>query len=760
MKKLFLLCILAVSALCVGAQTLPGEEGKTPALEFSYFPHRQYTFVWRNWSVVEKERLAEILGTSEEKVVELATSMGLPKKQTIEKEWKTKQGYITIVRRNWHLLPYEQIMQLLGMSREELRFHLIEDDFLYDKLGKMKPYCEPLRYEEPTVEMRNRAKEIAKEVRELGRTPFVAEEPRFEFMREFETVKGPAMPQQEGGNSFDLKIVYPYFANYGDALLDKEMTTYPEEMFRRLAEVGVNGIWIHVVLRTLVEPDDKGFPGDSRASERIEGLKRLVDRASKYGVRVFLYMNEPRGMSPEWFNSKPERKAYGGYEMKGLRSFCPSNPEVLNWLTRSLESVFSQVKGLGGIFTITASENFTTCTSRYKFYKKCPHCGNSSYAKLQAAINTAMERGVHKAAPEAEVIVWDWKWPDNECKEIIENLPKNIRYMSVSEWGLPINRGGVKSEINEYSMSAVGPGERAIRNWGYAKAAGLKCMAKVQVNSTWEMSITPSIPVLDLVAKHAENLSKEGVDGAFLSWSLGGFPTENMKLFQSFDGKMTADEAVEKLAREEYGERAGKLVREAWRECSATYMEYPFNISAIYNGPHHIGPSNIFYVTPTKYRATMVGIPYDHYDRWRNLYPIDVWCSQMAKCAVGFERGVALLKEAYKVAKGEEKERVLQQLNRAEAIRIHLQSSSEQGRFFEARNLYLKEGDTAKKAEYKRVMRKACEAELQLIKEMLPILSSDSKIAYESSNHYFYLPCDLGEAYLSVKYALRELVER
>ena len=155
----------------------------------------------------------------------------------------------------------------------------------------------------------------------------------------------------------------------------------------------------------------------------------------------------------------------------------------------------------------------------------------------------------------------------------------------------------------------------------------------------------------------------------------------------------------------------------------------------------------------------MVGIPYDHYDRWRNLYPIDVWCSQMAKCAVGFERGVALLKEAYKVAKGEEKERVLQQLNRAEAIRIHLQSSSEQGRFFEARNLYLKEGDTTKKAEYKRVMRKACEAELQLIKEMLPILSSDSKIAYESSNHYFYLPCDLGEAYLSVKYALRELVE-
>ena len=535
------------------------------------------------------------------------------------------------------------------------------------------------------------------------------------------------------------------------------MTTYPEEMFRRLAEVGVNGIWIHVVLRTLVAPDAKGFPGDSRAAERIEGLKRLVDRAAKYGVRVFLYMNEPRSMEPEWFDAKPERKAYGGYELKGLRSFCPSNPEVLDWLTRSLESVFSQVKGLGGIFTITASENFTNCTSRYKYYKRCPHCGKASYAKLQAAINTAMERGVHNAAPEAEVIVWDWKWPDSECKEIIENLPKSCRYMSVSEWATPINRGGVKSHINEYSMSVVGPGPRAVRNWGYAKAAGLKCMAKVQVNCTWEMSIAPSMPVLDIVAQHAENLSKEGVGALFLSWSLGGYPTENMKLFQSFDGKLSASEAVEKLAREEYGEKAGVLVREAWRKCSESFKEYPFNISAIYNGPHHVGPSNLFYVTPTTYRATMVGIPYDCYDRWRIIYPIKVWYNQMEKSAEGFVEGEALLERAYRVAKGDERKRVWEQLSRTKAIRIHLQSSAEQGRFFEARDLYLKEKNEAKRAEYKAVMKRACERELQLIKEMLPVLSADSKIAYESSNHYFYLPCDLGEAYLSVLYALRWL---
>ena len=156
----------------------------------------------------------------------------------------------------------------------------------------------------------------------------------------------------------------------------------------------------------------------------------------------------------------------------------------------------------------------------------------------------------------------------------------------------------------------------------------------------------------------------------------------------------------------------------------------------------------------------MVGIPYDCYDRWRIIYPIDVWYNQMAKSAVGFEESETLLEQAYREAKGEARQRVWEQLSRTKAIRIHLQSSAEQGRFFEARDLYLKEKDATKRAEYKAAMKAACERELQLIKEMLPVLSADSKIAYESSNHYFYLPCDLGEAYVSVLYALRWLATK
>ena len=113
---------------------IPGEDGRKKAIDYDYFPHRQYAFVWRNWAVVPKDKLAEILSTSVENVEALATSMGLSATQNIEPEWATSRGYITVLRRNWHLLPYEQMMQLLGVSREELRFRLIEDDFLFTKL--------------------------------------------------------------------------------------------------------------------------------------------------------------------------------------------------------------------------------------------------------------------------------------------------------------------------------------------------------------------------------------------------------------------------------------------------------------------------------------------------------------------------------------------------------------------------------------------------------------------------------------------------
>jgi hypothetical protein len=130
-----------------------------PPVPTPHFPDAAHAVVWRNWQLVAPARIAAVLGTTADKVTDLAESMGLPREVSVPREMR-ERGYITLVRRNWHLLPYDQLLQLLEMTADDLAFRLREDDFLYHKLGAFKPRCEPVKYREPNDESRHRAAEI------------------------------------------------------------------------------------------------------------------------------------------------------------------------------------------------------------------------------------------------------------------------------------------------------------------------------------------------------------------------------------------------------------------------------------------------------------------------------------------------------------------------------------------------------------------------------------------------------------------------
>ena len=122
----------------------------------------------------------------------------------------------------------------------------------------------------------------------------------------------------------------------------------------------MNAVWLHTVLRTLAK--DPKYPEFGEGSERrIANLQTLVRRCDRYGIKVFLYMNEPRGMPESFFAGKPEREAFRGCGNRNwpLFAMCTSVPEVRRWVRDSLEKVFRGAPGLGGIFTITMSENLT-----------------------------------------------------------------------------------------------------------------------------------------------------------------------------------------------------------------------------------------------------------------------------------------------------------------------------------------------------------------------------------------------------------------
>ncbi len=60
-----------------------------------------------------------------------------------------RRSALTVIRRNWHLLPYDQLLALLGWTARQLAYTLREDDFLFIKLGSVKPPCEPLHLYSP-----------------------------------------------------------------------------------------------------------------------------------------------------------------------------------------------------------------------------------------------------------------------------------------------------------------------------------------------------------------------------------------------------------------------------------------------------------------------------------------------------------------------------------------------------------------------------------------------------------------------------------
>ena len=116
---------------------------------YPYFPSRMHAFIWRNWESVPLERISKVLDTPAENVLKAGLSMGLPPYVEPGPEFE-QRGYISLIRRNWHLISYDQMLTLLNWNSEQLDMTLRDDDFLSHKVGGMKPECSPVQYTPPT----------------------------------------------------------------------------------------------------------------------------------------------------------------------------------------------------------------------------------------------------------------------------------------------------------------------------------------------------------------------------------------------------------------------------------------------------------------------------------------------------------------------------------------------------------------------------------------------------------------------------------
>lgn len=740
--------LLGVVELPVGAAPAP--------VPFDHFPDRLHAYVWMNWTLVPMDRLAEAIGARPVEVVEIGRRMGLPVPPPVISAEKQRRSYITVIRRNWHLLPYEQLLKLLDWTPDQLAYTLREDDFLFIKLGSLKPDCAPLRYTAPTNETIARAENIGRIVNEYFPNGLMPPgEPLFAFVQDLSRQPIDARSTSDGTSHFSPRYCSSYFMMYGDPFLETDAESYPDGYLARLKASGVDGVWLHSVLYKMTP-----FPWDEKLSERYEerlaNLKALVARAKAQGIGIYLYMNEPRAMPLSFHEAHPGLR---GVTVGDHATLCTSVPEVQDYLRSGVARICRAVPDLAGFFTITASENLTSCWSHHRG-KECPRCADRGPHEVIAEVNRLIQEGIAEAGTKTRLIAWDWGWPDDAAPGIIERLPQEAALMSVSEWSIPIQRGGIDTIVGEYSISTVGPGPRATRHWELARERDLKTLAKVQAGNTWEISAVPYIPALENVAEHAARLRKAGVDGLMLGWTLGGYPSPNLEVFAEMGyGEEAPDigKVLRIVAERRFGAAAPEVVK-AWRAFSAAFREYPYHIGTVYSGPQQMGPANPIWAQPTGYTATMVGFPYDDLDRWRSVYPAEIFTAQFEKMAAGFETALSeLRKNTEEIEIGRGQRALLEaELHVAEACAIHFRSVANQCSFVLARRvLESPPGNKAAMAALDAAER-ALRSDLDLAVRLFHIQNQDSRIGFEATNHYFYIPLDLAAKVINC----RDLLDR
>ncbi|MCL5670057.1 MAG: hypothetical protein M1423_01975 [Acidobacteria bacterium] len=858
------------------AQGLRIEQGAPTPLPIPepHFPDRIYLFIWRNWELANLDRIAKVLGTTAEKVREIGASMGLPPKPQLTLD-QLRRISTTVIRQNWHILPDGQLMELLGWDRQRYEYALREDDFLWIKLGRVRPRCDHLRYKEPSAAARSCAARIKRLVREVFQASLDDPgEPPFQFVTDLSSTGVPLLrdPQSRSAKaevdlsrewrlstpareteiparlvedfasylrksygcdltaagsprvfkigidrslaitpgSFHLSVqpeaihlvgrdvegvrqgldylrnqmeerggpylatgsvqrathlnpryAYSYFALYGDPLMETDIDPFPDGFLEKVARAGVNGVWLQAVLRNMAPSTI--FPEFGAGSQiRLKNLARLAKRAADYGVKIYLYLNEPRAMPARFFAKHPGSKGTHDPDEPEYFAMCTSTPEVREWLSNSLAHIFAEAPGLGGIFCITASENLTNCYSHGRA-QYCPRCSKRTGAEVIAEVITTFRDGVRQSSRHAEVIAWDWGWGYDWIRNgahsagVIERLPKDVALLSVSEWGQPVNRGGVHTKVNEYSISVVGPGPRALRNWRLARKQGLQTMAKVQWSATWEISAVPYIPVPNLIVEHCQNLLKTDVRGLMASWTVGGYPSPNFEVAQEFyfSPPPSSDQALGNVARRRYGSRAAPAILEAWTIFSKAFENFPFGV-AIYTIPTQHGPANPLRLYPTGYKASMMLFPYDDYKTWAGAYPVETVEEQFAKMARAWEAGLKRFREALALVPAGKRALAQKDLGIAEVCHLHFQSVTHQVRFYLLRARLETGAPESQKAVLAQMIEIAKD-EIELARREYAIARHNSTIGYEASNEYYFRPLDLVEKVLNCHQVIEEM---
>ncbi len=520
---------------------------------------------------------------------------------------------------------------------------------------------------------------------------------------------------------------------------------YTDKELQKIKDAGFNAIWVHGLLRHLVNVPPFTELGQ-KCNIHLDAVRRLIKRAAHYGIKVFIYMQPPRALpqsdSDFWDN---HLDIWGEEDIcRGLpiRRFCTSAPKVQQWLKNAGNALAQKLPDLAGIILITASEFPQHCYSHRvqkrcskPWHKliKCPRCREREPESVVAELITQIHNGIRNVSKNMEIIAWNWSWSwstDSECR-IIEQLPKDIILMADFE------RGGYKDlydrpgfYMNEYSLSYAGPSEKCRTAFEAAQQHGMRFMSKLQIGTTHELASIVTLPMPgNLYEKAVFHRNKE-IAGYMGCWNFGNaLPNSNVEAYNFFLSDQCPDDkdqALRKFASQYFPVAGTKLLLQAWEQFSAAMHYYPFTIGFLYHGPqnHTLAHKEMYKPAPLSGKAVGRSWKMDErgddlnnsYNFHHTQFNLDEIIDRLNKLAIAWQHGLVTFSKAFG---GCCDKKSLDELGNAIICGAIWRSTENSYRIFKLR----KDWNESKREEFFRIL----DDELDILHKVLPWVKCDPR---------------------------------
>jgi len=538
-----------------------------------------------------------------------------------------------------------------------------------------------------------------------------------------------------------------------DELMD-EVDYYPKEYLNRLAHEGVNGLWLTIKFSDLCKTSITPEYGKD-AIKRLAKLRSTVDKCLRYGIKTYIFCIEPAAWKPD----SPILKRHpelGGAAYMGDSCFCPFSKTAQQYLYEAVNGIFNSVPGLGGMINITHGERSTTCLSSVPAIDNkavnCLVCSKHKHWEIIHSSLSAMEKGMHAAAPDAQLISWLYMPYAKPLAEWVFEIPEHVPDNVILQFNF--ESGGTKEQLGksrtggDYWLSYTGPCESFRRIAESAITSEAQLSAKIQVGCSHEAATIPFIPVPALLYRKYRKMHELGVASVMQCWYFGNYPgimnkTAGMLALEDFESG--EKDFLKKLALPDWGSHADDAVA-AWTLFADGYSNYPLSNMFQYYGPMHDGvvwPLHIYPVnTPLAPTWKLeFGTSGDCIGECLENHAIDeaiILCREMFE---KWNRGVDILNKIR--ADFTDNPARLKDIGLAEALGIQFKSGYNILRFYALREQLLNAEPNLQKAILDE-METIAQDEIRGSERLIKLCENDSRLGFHSeAEGYKYFPAKL-----------------